>query len=112
MKELRMIALATTLLLALAMAAVAGENRGAIGDAHCYQIGQPAGNSDGSCYQVGQPATHQSEAAAERPAASPEEQPAALAGHTETVTLNPDWSIPASAYYGPEDESPAVYAGR
>jgi len=98
------------------------KSEGAIGDASCYQIGQPTANSEnddaGCYYQIGQPAlsAQPSEATAtnETGAADTDVQVTSAFKTTppETVTLNADWGIPQSTYYGAGDSAPVVYAGR
>jgi len=111
--------LATILMLGFAIGAKASsQNTGAIGDARCYQIGQPTANleTDGSCYyQIGQLTSNaqQSElAAAPTPTEGESQTTAFKTQPPETITLNPDWSLPPSAYYSTGDSAPVVYAGR
>jgi hypothetical protein len=120
MKKVRVLALGTTLVLALALAAQAkNETTGAMGDASCYQIGQPTATDDGSCYyQIGQlPSTsYQAEAAVtDQQAAGNSEEQTTAAFRTrlsEPITLDPkDWTIPQS-YYETSSSGPVVYAGR
>jgi hypothetical protein len=118
MKKSLILAFGTTLVMGMAIGAQA-KSEGAIGDASCYQIGQPTANSEngdaGCYYQIGQ-ATSSSEATAtnETGAAEPDAQVTSALNTTppETVTLNADWGIPQSTYYGAGDSAPAVYAGR
>jgi len=123
MNKVGILALGTTLVLGFAMAAQArNEKTGAIGDASCYQIGQPSVNTelgDANCYyQIGQPpsVSPQAEAAVtdQQTAASPEAQTTAVfrSRLNEPISLSPDWSIPSSTYYESSGSAPAVYAGR
>jgi ribonucleotide monophosphatase NagD (HAD superfamily) len=123
MNKVGILALGTTLVLGFAMAVQAGTaTTGAIGDASCYQIGQPSVKTelgDANCYyQIGQlpSASQQAEAAiTDQQAGANTEAQTTAAFRTrlnEPITLNPDWSIPASTYYQASDSAPAVYAGR
>lgn len=119
MKKVITSALATILMLSFAVGAKASSKRtGTIGDARCYQIGQPTISleTDGSCYyQIDQlmSNTWQTEVAVNpTDTAAGSQTPAFKTQPPETVTLNPDWSLPPSAYYSGVDSAPAVYAGR
>ena len=121
MKKVLTLAFGTTLVLGFALGAQAN-SEGAVGDADCYQIGQPTANTEygdaGCYYQIGQPGSSaqpgEAMATNETAAADPDVQatPAFETTPPETVTLNADWGIPQSAYYEAGDSAPAVYAGR
>jgi len=97
MKEIRILALGTILVLGFAMGAQAQtQSTSENGDANTYQVGQPAQQDQGavgnaSSYEIGQP--EQNTAEPEQQATPASEDPAPLGN----VSLTPDsWSVPPS----------------
>jgi hypothetical protein len=97
MKEIRILALGTILVLGFAMGAQAqSETTSEHGDANNYQVGQPTSAQDESAigdansYEIGQP---DQQATPESEQQAPKEDPAPLGN----VSLSPDtWSVPPS----------------